>query len=175
MAVWQTRGCKMAIKQKKIIIADDDITALAAINDALTTSYDVYSAPSAAMMFDLIAQFKPDIILLDAETPELNSYETVKLLRECPEYNDIAIIFITSENDASNTIKNSESGAENYIYKSFFAPDSFKRIVKPLMRAANRNELKKLNDSMQNTPDYVPLKKIDFIERISSSYLFKAM
>ena len=143
-------GCKMAFKQKKIIAVSGDRAALTAINNVLDNLCDMYAVPSAAIMLELLAQFKPDLVLLDIESPGINGYETAKMLRKSSAYNDIAIVF-------TSVFASSKTGTEDNILNPFLAPNLLRRSVKHLTQAGNRNELRKLNDSMSYTPGALPL------------------
>jgi len=139
----------MTLRQKKIIAIDDSLTNLTVIRNILKSFYEVYTAPSAAKMFDLLTKFKPDMILLDVEMPDLNGYEAAQILKTNAEYNSIPIIFVTSKNDPASEIEGLELGAVDYINKPFAAPLLLKRIEKHLSLAENKNELQKLNATMQ--------------------------
>jgi len=144
----------MIFKQKKIIIVDKNNSAMAVMSNVFDPSCDVYAAPSAVIMFELLDEIQPDMILLDAETQEPDSFEAAKMLRERPEYNDIAIAFITLKNRAADIREKLDSATEDYIYKPFYAPRLLKRSVKRFMRVGNKNDLRKLNDSMRNLPEH---------------------
>ena len=139
----------MAYRQKRIIAVDDSLTNLIALKNILKSQYEVYTVSSAAKMFGLLTKFKPDLILLDVEMPELNGYEAARYLRNNREYKGIPIIFVTSKNDTESEMEGLDLGAVDYIYKPFAAPLLLKRIEKHLTQAENKNELQRLNDSMQ--------------------------
>ena len=139
----------MPLKQKKILAIDDNLTNLTAIRNILKPAYEVYTAPSAAKMFELLTKIKPDMILLDVEMPDLNGYEAARILRNHVEYSDIPLIFVTSKNDPSSEIEGLELGAADYIFKPFSAPLLMTRIEKHLIQAENKEELRKLNAFMQ--------------------------
>ena len=139
----------MALKQKRILAIDDNLTNLTAIKNILKSIYEVYTAPSAAKMFELLTKIKPDMILLDVEMPELNGYEAARILRNNLDYNNIPLIFVTSKNDPASEIEGLELGAVDYIYKPFAAPLLLMRIEKHLLQAENKKEMQKLNVFMQ--------------------------
>jgi len=139
----------MARKQKRIIAIDDNMTNLTAIKNILKTSYEVYTASSAAKMFELLAKVNPDMILLDVEMPDLNGYDAAQILKNNPEYKNIPIIFVTSKIDTQSEVEGLELGAVDYIYKPFAAPLLLKRIDMHLSHEDIKKELQNLNSSMQ--------------------------
>ena len=139
----------MTRTQKKIIAIDDNMTNLTAIKNILKPVYEVYTASSAARMFELLTKVKPEMILLDVEMPELNGYEAAQILKNNPEYKNIPLIFVTSKNDSMSEMEGLELGAVDYIYKPFAAPLLLKRIDMHLSHEEIKRELQNHNSSMQ--------------------------
>ena len=139
----------MTSTQKKIIAVDDNLTNLIALKNILKPLYEVYTSPSAAKMFELLAKIKPDLILLDVEMPELSGYEAAQFLKNDRDYKSIPIIFVTSKTDADSEMHGLELGAVDYINKPYVASLLLKRIEKHLSSAENKKELQDINASMQ--------------------------
>ncbi|WP_461257312.1 ATP-binding response regulator, partial [Treponema sp. R80B11-R83G3] len=113
---------------KKIIVVDDNIENLTAIKNSLKDQYEVFPCPSAVNMFDLLEHFKPDLVLLDVEMPDINGYEAAAKLKSNELFQDIPIIFLTSMNDAESEMAGLNLGAIDYIHKPFVAPLLLRRI-----------------------------------------------
>jgi len=139
----------MKLNQKRIIAVDDNLTNLIALKKILNPLYEVYTAPSAAKMFELLTKIKPDLILLDVEMPDLSGYEAAQLLKNDYDYKSIPIIFVTSKIDADSEMHGLELGAVDYINKPYVASLLLKRIEKHLSSAMNEKELQDINVSMQ--------------------------
>ena len=128
---------------------DDNLINLTALKSILKPNYEVYTATSAAKMFDLLTKVNPDLILLDVEMPDLNGYEAAQFLKKNLEYRSIPIIFITSKNDVDSEMEGLELGAVDYIYKPYTASLLLKRIETHLAVAENEKELHDMNAAMQ--------------------------
>jgi len=139
----------MPVKQKKIIAVDDCLISLTTLRNILKPYYEVYTASSAAKMFELLTKITPDLILLDVEMPELSGYEAAQFMKKNRDYQSIPIIFITSRNDVDSEMEGFELGAVDYINKPYAAPLLLKRIETHLSLAENERELQDLNASMQ--------------------------
>ncbi|GBU27372.1 hypothetical protein R84B8_00902 [Treponema sp. R8-4-B8] len=113
---------------KKIIVVDDNIENLTAIKNTLKDQYEVFPCSSAVNMFDLLEHFKPDLVLLDVEMPDINGYEAAAKLKSNEIFKDIPIIFLTSMNDAESEMAGLNLGAVDYIHKPFAAPLLLRRI-----------------------------------------------
>ena len=136
-------------RKKKIIAVDDNLTSLTALKNILKPLYEVYPVSSAAKMFDLLEHVKGDLILLDVEMPELNGYDTARLLKNNPAYSDITIIFVSALSGEQNEMEGLQVGAVDYIYKPFVAPLLLRRIETHLSLAEHQRELQELNSAIQ--------------------------
>ncbi|MDR2434215.1 MAG: response regulator [Treponema sp.] len=144
----------------KIILVDDNPSNLRTGKNVLSGTYEVYTAPSAAKMFDLLADIKPAMILLDIDMPEMNGYEAIKILKSKDETKTIPVIFLTAKTDTENELEGLDLGAIDYITKPFMPPLLLKRIEVHLLVESQKKtlesqqrELKDFNDNLQKMVD----------------------
>ncbi|MDR2304018.1 MAG: response regulator, partial [Treponema sp.] len=123
---------------EKIILVDDNPSNLRTGKNVLSEKYEVYTAPSAAKMFDILADIKPAMILLDIDMPEMNGYEAIRILKEKPETKTIPVIFLTAKTDTENELEGLDLGAIDYITKPFMPPLLLKRIEVHLLVEAQK-------------------------------------
>ncbi|MDR1295966.1 MAG: response regulator [Deltaproteobacteria bacterium] len=149
--------------KKIVMIVDDNIANLRIAKNSLSDTYDVFTVPSAAKMFDLLERNNPKLILLDIDMPEMNGYEALKILKGRPETSGILVIFLTGKNDSESELEGLSLGAVDYISKPFMPPLLKKRIELHLtveeqkLRLENQArvlqeqqaELKKFNENLQ--------------------------
>jgi putative two-component system response regulator len=126
----------------KIILVDDNPSNLRAGKNVLSEKYEVYTAPSAAKLFELLADIKPAMILLDIDMPEQNGYEAIRILKAKKETSDIPVIFVTGKTDMYNELEGLDLGAIDYITKPFMPPLLLKRIEVHLLVEAQKKTLK---------------------------------
>ena len=131
----------MKIVRKKIIIVDDNASYLSVVRILLKPYYEVYPAPSAAKLFDILEKFIPDMILLDVNMPEISGFEAITVLRENPRYKDIPVVFLTSRDDEASAVKGLGLGAVDYMTKPFSGPLLLKRISNLLLTEQLKREL----------------------------------
>jgi putative two-component system response regulator len=91
----------------------------------------------------------PDIILLDIEMPEMNGYETIKILKGNSRFAEIPVIFLTAKNDEASELEGLRLGAIDYVSKPFSAPLLLKRIENHMLMAEQKRELKNFNENLQ--------------------------
>jgi putative two-component system response regulator len=113
---------------KKLFVVDDNNINLLAANDALSEHYDVFTLSSAAMMFKLLDDVSPDLILLDIMMPEMDGFEALKTLKANVRHAAIPVIFLTSMNEVSTEVQGLKLGAVDFILKPFSEPILLNRI-----------------------------------------------
>ncbi|GBU27332.1 hypothetical protein R84B8_00862 [Treponema sp. R8-4-B8] len=103
---------------KTIFVVDDSDTNLAKAEEALEDHFNVMTVPSAAKMFALFEKFKPDLILLDIEMPEMDGFEALERLK-AGNWGNIPVIFLTGTINAEIEERSSALGAVGIITKPF--------------------------------------------------------
>jgi putative two-component system response regulator len=134
---------------KRILLVDDNATNLTAGKAILKDLYKVYPAPSAEIMFDLLENIIPDLILLDIEMPDKNGYEALKELKADERWRDIPVIFVTARSDEGSELEGLSLGAIDYVTKPFSAPLLLKRIENHLFIESQRKQLKDFNENLE--------------------------
>ncbi|MCL1906250.1 MAG: response regulator [Clostridiales bacterium] len=144
--------------RSKIILVDDIKANLTMGRDLLKTFYEVYPAPSAQRLFELLENITPDLILLDIEMPEMDGYEAIKKLKAEPRFADIPVIFLTSKDDEDSEMEGFDLGAVDYVTKPFSGPLLLKRIVNQLLIVQQKNELLSSQAALKDYADNLEIK-----------------
>jgi putative two-component system response regulator len=139
----------MAGTRTTIMLVDDALVNLKLGKSVLADSYDVFTAPSAAKMLELLERIKPALILLDVNMPEISGYDAIRLLKERPDTRDIPVIFLTAMRDPENEIQGLDLGAVDYIIKPFSPPLLRRRIDLHLLVHRQQRELQDYNSNLQ--------------------------
>jgi putative two-component system response regulator len=148
-------------EKQSIMLVDDNPANLRAGKNVLSEKYTVFTAPSAAKMFGLLANNKPALILLDIEMPEMNGYEAIKILKSKAETADIPVIFLTGRTDPNNENEGLSLGAVEYITKPFLPALLLKRLGVHLLVDAQKQTLetqKLMLEAQQQTLESQKLK-----------------
>jgi putative two-component system response regulator len=127
--------------RSKVVLVDDNMSALTIGRNMLKTFYEVYPAPSAAKLFEILENVIPDLILLDIAMPEMNGYETIKKLKADARFADIPVIFLTANDDQGSELEGFDLGAADYVSKPFYAPLLIKRIESQVLIVRQRKDL----------------------------------
>jgi len=135
--------------RKKIYIVDDVPANLAIGRNLLRHFYDVYPAPSAAVLFQILEKAVPDLVLLDVDMPEMNGYEAIKIMKSDPRFKEIPVIFLTAKNDEASEMTGFDLGAADYVTKPFSGPLLLRRIANILLIEEQKHDLKDYADNLE--------------------------
>lgn len=103
----------------KILIIDDDERLIAVHNMVLETQgFEVATAPDGKSGLNLIDEFKPDLILLDAMMPGFSGFDTLESIRNNTNYSAIKVVMLTALSDDKMKERAMGLGADDYIVKS---------------------------------------------------------
>lgn len=88
--------------RKRVLVVDDNGTALRTMKAMLEEHYEVALAVSGAQAMTSIGKKRPDLILLDYEMPVCDGKMTLEMIRADEDMKDIPVIFLTAVNDRAN-------------------------------------------------------------------------
>ena len=149
------------------MLVDDNPVNLALGRNMLKMFYAVYPIPTSAKLFEIMEKVTPDLILLDIEMPDVNGYETIKMLKSDPLFADIPVIFLTSKSDTESELEGFSLGAVDYVTKPFSAPLLLKRIDNQLLIVRQKKDLlasqAALRDYAENLEDKVRAKTAEVV------------
>lgn len=102
----------------KILIVDDEPDIVEFISYSLKSKgYHIATAGDGVEAIRKAKEFRPDLILLDVMMPNKDGIQTIKELRQLPDFEQTAIIFLTALSDEKSEIEGLKTGADDYIAK----------------------------------------------------------
>jgi putative two-component system response regulator len=116
------------VERKLVMLVDDDPVNLLTGKKVLSERYQTLTLPSAAAMFNMLPRYRPEIILLDVNMPDMDGFDSIKRLKEDPSARGIPVIFLTAKTDPESELMGLELGALDYITKPFSPPLLLKRV-----------------------------------------------
>lgn len=102
-----------------VLVADDEKHNRTLLTELLGDRYRIILAKSGVQALTLAQTHAPDLILLDIVMPEMDGFETIKVLKEDPRTENITVIFISGLTSPSDEEKGLLLGAVDYITKPF--------------------------------------------------------
>ncbi|MCY3914903.1 MAG: response regulator transcription factor [Chloroflexi bacterium] len=118
-------------KGRRILVVDDEPRMIGFIRMNLELEdHLVIEARNGLQALDAIRTQLPDLVLLDVMMPELDGFETLRMLRE---FSDIPVIMLTAKGEENDKVYGLELGADDYITKPF-GPRELSSRVKAIFR-----------------------------------------
>jgi two-component system KDP operon response regulator KdpE len=130
----------------KILVVDDEPVQLRLTEQVLASrGYEVIKAGSGQQAVRLYYERKPDLVLLDVMMPEIDGWQTCRLIREV---SDVPIIMLTGKSCSEDDIvRGLECGADEYLVKPLGHRELSARVRAALRRAespSGRSEQQKV-------------------------------
>ena len=118
----------------RILVVDDERRMIGFIRMNLELEgHLVLEAHNGYEALEALRKNLPDIILLDVMMPELNGFETLRLVREI---SDVPVIMLTARGEEDDRVYGLELGADDYITKPFGPRELSSRVRAVLRRYA---------------------------------------
>ncbi len=122
-------------EMKRVLVVDDEPRMIGFIRMNLELEgYQVIEAHNGLEALEAVRTQLPDVILLDVMMPELDGFETLRMLRE---FSSVPVVMLTAKGEEDDKVFGLELGADDYVTKPF-GPRELSSRVKAVMR---RNEM----------------------------------
>ncbi len=142
---------------KLILIVDDEARMRRFIKMNLDLEgYRVIEASNGLEALDRAREDLPDLVLLDVMMPELDGFETLRIIRET---STVPVIMLTVRDDEDDKVKGLELGADDYVTKPF-SPRELNSRIKAVLRRTEMDSPD--SSSLIAVDDYL---QIDFGKR----------
>lgn len=100
-----------------LLLVDDDPTLIQLMGRLLGDLGRIRFATSGEAALRQAHAERPDLILLDAEMPGMNGFDTCVALKAAPDLSDVPVIFVTSHTDLDHEMLGFSVGAADFIHK----------------------------------------------------------
>jgi len=125
------------VKKRKVLLIDDEVPLLEVIKTSLEIEgYEVVTEISGETGIVSAVVEQPDLIILDIMLPDIDGWDTCRLLRSDPRTQYIPIIMLTALGETHHIVKGFEVGADDYLAKPFESTELFARIKSVLTKAS---------------------------------------
>ena len=107
------------LKDKTVLVADDDVRNIFSLSRSLENygMHVVSAVDGKDAMKQLEDHKKVDLVLMDMMMPEMDGYESIRVIRKIPKYRNLPIIAVTAKAMTGDREKCIAAGASDYITK----------------------------------------------------------
>lgn len=109
---------------KRILVVEDNELNMKLLNDVLEAhGYEVMSTGRGAVAIEWARQYRPDLVLMDLQLPDLSGLDATRQLKADPETSAIPVIAVTAFAMAGDEKKALDHGCDAYIAKPIVLRD----------------------------------------------------
>ncbi|MDB5901969.1 MAG: hypothetical protein JWM26_847, partial [Betaproteobacteria bacterium] len=143
-AFWKDGSASGNAGAATILIVDDEVRNRKLLEVLLRhEGYLTLRASNGEEALAAVAQYTPDLILLDVVMPGMDGYEVARILKHDPATVNIPIIMVTARGDHSARLAGLDAGAEEFLTKPVERAELW-------LRVRNLLRLKSYGDFLQD-------------------------
>ena len=137
------------MSKSKILIADDNPTNVELL-EAFLCGYDceIAVAVDGQDTIERVAEFQPDLILLDIMMPKLSGFEVCERLKADADTRGIMILMVTALNELGDIERAVSAGCDDFLSKPI-------NKIELLKRVDNMLKLRHVTDELERLRNYI--------------------
>jgi len=115
-----------------VLVIEDDTSLRRALRTSLKArGFEVLESPTAEEGLVLVADDRPDVVLLDLGLPDLDGIEALRRMRS---FSDVPVVVLTARDRQQDKIEALDAGADDYVTKPFDVEEVLARVRATLRR-----------------------------------------
>ncbi|MCL4265458.1 MAG: response regulator [Anaerolineae bacterium] len=115
-----------------LVVDDEDMTRKLLRLMLERDGFTILEAEDGQQALEVIAESKPDIVILDVMMPNMDGFTTCQELRSQPETATLPIILLSARSQTEAVQAGLESGADRYMTKPISKPELVQTITELL-------------------------------------------
>ncbi|OUL31445.1 response regulator receiver protein [Nostoc sp. RF31YmG] len=136
-----------------LIVEDDRSQALFAQSVLHGAGMHAQVEMSAASVPQAIADYRPDLILMDLHMPDLDGIRLTTLIRQQPQHQLLPIVFLTGDPDPERQFEVLDSGADDFLNKPIRPRHLIAAVSNRIRRARQQAQLSVGEDGARSNPE----------------------
>jgi len=126
-------------ERQTILVVDDQREILDLTTMVLAgAGYEVRTAQSGGEALNHVGREAVDLVLLDINMPEMDGWETLRLLRADEELERLPVVMFSVKGEVSDQVQSLKEGASGYVTKPFEVDELIDRIRRVLESVDSR-------------------------------------
>ena len=162
-------GDEDSLAQPKVLLVDDDEVNLLLTSIALRErGFSITEATSGERAIQMLTEWLPDVVVLDALMPGLDGFETCRALRELPGFESLPVLMLTGLDDDASINRAYEAGATDFFVKSTQWSLLAGRLRYLLRSSRTRLELERSKSKLARAQDLARMGSFDWRRQFGS-------
>ena len=125
----------MRMSQPHVMIVEDEPSQREVLSYNLAAEgYRITSAENGEEALLMIAEDRPDVIVLDWMLPSVSGLEVCRQLKIRPETREVPIIMLSARSEEVDRVRGLETGADDYVVKPYAISELMVRVKIQLRR-----------------------------------------
>ncbi len=142
------------MSKKRVLIADDNLTNVELLEAYLSDmDCEIAVAADGRETLDKVAQFHPDLILLDIMMPKLSGFEVCKTVKKDPATRTVMVLMVTALNELGDIERAVAAGCDDFLSKPINKLELLKRVENMLKLRHVTDELERLRRYIDGVED----------------------
>ncbi len=144
----------LPVRKGRILIADDNPSNVELLEVYLSDfDCDLGVATDGRDTINKVAEFKPDLILLDIMMPKLSGFEVCQKLKSDPATKNIMILMVTALNEPGDIERAVNAGTDDFLSKPVNKLELLKRVENMLRLRHITDEVERLRRYIDGMED----------------------
>lgn len=152
-----------------LIVEDEEFNRDIMARRLQSCNYNLRFAVNGQEALDMVAEAKPDVVLLDIMLPEIMGLQVLHTLRQQYSMVDLPVIMVTAIDEDQRIIRALELGANDYVSK----PINFPILVARLQTQLSLKQLSALNNEFLSTASHDLRKPLAMIQDLTAAAQLK--
>ena len=145
-----------------LLVDDDEINLLLTALGLRERGFHVVEASSGEAALDLLRDWTPDIIVLDALMPGLDGFDTCRRLRRLHGFENVPVLMLTGLDDDASITRAYEAGATDFFVKTTQWSLLTGRVHYLLRASRTRIELERSKSKLARAQDLARMGSFDW-------------
>ena len=152
-----------------LIVEDEEFNRDIMARRLQSCNYNLRFAVNGQQALDMVAEQKPDVVLLDIMLPEIMGLQVLHTLRQTYSMVDLPVIMVTAIDEDQRIVRALELGANDYVSK----PINFPILIARLQTQLSLKQLSSLNTEFLATASHDLRKPVALIQDLASTSRLK--
>ena len=142
------------MSKSRILIADDNLPNVELLEAYLAgIDCEIAVAVDGRETLDKVAEFQPDLVLLDIMMPKLSGFEVCKKLKQDPATRDVLVLMVTALKEHGDIERAVAAGCDDFLGKPINRLELVKRVETMLRLCHVTDQLERLQRYIDGMDD----------------------